>query len=97
LQVLSSYINRIVFSQISFSEKSINLKKISFTGFSFYFVIVRISDGRLGNQLFQFAFLATQAGKNEKIIAWGFEYLLSLFDLPPRPLGNKIWVFKANI
>jgi hypothetical protein len=44
-------------------------------------VIVRISDGRLGNQLFQFAFLATQAGKNEKIIAWGFEYLLSLFDI----------------
>jgi hypothetical protein len=57
-------------------------------------VIVRISDGRLGNQLFQFAFLATQAGKNEKIIAWGFEYLLSLFDIKD---GRFIFVNEDKI
>jgi hypothetical protein len=44
-------------------------------------MIIRISDGRLGNQLFQFAFLASYARKNEKITAWRFEYPLSLFDI----------------
>ena len=44
-------------------------------------MIIYFSDGRLGNNLFQFAFLASYAGKNEKIIVWGFEFLTSLFDV----------------
>ncbi len=44
-------------------------------------MIIYFSDGQLGNNLFQFAFLASYAGKNEKIIVWGFEFLTSLFDV----------------
>jgi hypothetical protein len=44
-------------------------------------MIVFLSEGGLGNQIFQFAFLASYAEKNEKIIVWGFEDIKSLFDV----------------
>jgi len=44
-------------------------------------MIIFLSEGGLGNQLFQFAFLASYAEKNEKIIVWGFEDINSLFDV----------------
>jgi hypothetical protein len=44
-------------------------------------MIIFLSEGGLGNQLFQFAFLASYAEKNEKIIVWGFEDISSLFDV----------------
>jgi hypothetical protein len=44
-------------------------------------MIIFLSEGRLGNQLFQFAFLASYAEKNEKIMVWGFKDINSLFDV----------------
>jgi len=44
-------------------------------------MIIFLSEGGLGNQIFQFAFLASYAEKNEKIIVWGFEDIKSLFDV----------------
>jgi hypothetical protein len=44
-------------------------------------MIIFLSEGGLGNQLFQFAFLASYAEKNEKIMVWGFEDIKSLFDV----------------
>ncbi len=44
-------------------------------------MIIFLSEGGFGNQLFQFAFLATYAEKNEKIIVWGFEDLTSIFEV----------------
>jgi hypothetical protein len=44
-------------------------------------MIIFLSEGGLGNQLFQFAFLASYAEKNEKIIVWGFKDINSLFNV----------------
>lgn len=44
-------------------------------------MIFFISDGRLGNQLFQYAFLVTIAKENEKIFAINMEQLLEGFDI----------------
>jgi hypothetical protein len=44
-------------------------------------MIIFLSEGGLGNQLFQFAFLASYAEKNEKIMVWGFKDINSLFDV----------------
>jgi hypothetical protein len=44
-------------------------------------MIIFLSEGGLGNQLFQFAFLASYSEKNEKIMVWGFKDINSLFDV----------------
>lgn len=43
-------------------------------------MLIFIADGRLGNNLFQYAFLKTIAGKREKIIVYGFDDLFKVFD-----------------
>ncbi len=45
-------------------------------------MILFLSDGRLGNQLFQYAFLNTIVKENEKIIALNMEYFIDKFDVP---------------
>lgn len=47
-------------------------------------MILFLSDGRLGNQLFQYAFLNTIAKDNEKIITSNMEQFVEKFDI-----GNK--------
>ncbi|MFP8967024.1 alpha-1,2-fucosyltransferase [Pokkaliibacter sp. CJK22405] len=42
-------------------------------------MIIFFSEGRLGNQVFQYAFLRTQANKNEKIISIGMDDLNQTF------------------
>lgn len=42
-------------------------------------MIFYFSEGRLGNQLFQYAFLVSIAKKNEKIIAYGMDQFIDLF------------------
>lgn len=44
-------------------------------------MILFLADGRLGNQLFQYAFLKTVQKKNEKIIVSGFEELIEVFEI----------------
>lgn len=44
-------------------------------------MIIFISDGRLGNQLFQYAFLSTISQDNEKIVAFNMQQLLKGFDI----------------
>ncbi|WP_373033601.1 alpha-1,2-fucosyltransferase [Sulfurovum sp.] len=44
-------------------------------------MILFLSDGRLGNQLFQFAFLNTIAKKDEKIIMMNIEQFSDIFDI----------------
>jgi hypothetical protein len=53
-------------------------------------MIFFISDGRLGNQIFQYSFLKTLAKTNEKIIALRMNHFLSIFNV-----NNKN--FKAPI
>ncbi len=54
-------------------------------------MILFLSDGRLGNQLFQYAFLNTIAKDNEKIIVSGFEDLKEVFEI-----DNIIFLNKKN-
>ncbi|MGC9123824.1 MAG: alpha-1,2-fucosyltransferase [Thermoplasmata archaeon] len=44
-------------------------------------MIIFFNEGRLGNQLFQFAFLETIKRDNEKIIGIGFDELYEVFDV----------------
>lgn len=44
-------------------------------------MIIFLSDGRLGNQLFQYAFLNTIAQRDEKIIALNMEQFVDNFDI----------------
>lgn len=44
-------------------------------------MILFLADGRLGNQIFQYAFLKTIQKSNEKIIVSGFENLLEIFEI----------------
>lgn len=44
-------------------------------------MILFLADGRLGNQLFQYAFLNSVAGKNEKIVAFNMQQLVDCFDI----------------
>ena len=44
-------------------------------------MILFLADGRLGNQLFQYAFLKTVQKNNEKIIVSGFEELIDVFEV----------------
>jgi len=44
-------------------------------------MIIFVSDGRLGNQIFQYAFLKTIAKDNEKIIAINMDRLQKVFDI----------------
>ncbi|MBU1217149.1 alpha-1,2-fucosyltransferase [bacterium] len=44
-------------------------------------MILFLADGRLGNQLFQYAFLKKIQKNNEKIIISGFEELLEVFEI----------------
>jgi hypothetical protein len=43
-------------------------------------MLIFISDGRLGNQIFQYAFLQTIRKPGEKIIVFGFDDLITLFE-----------------
>lgn len=43
-------------------------------------MILFIAEGRLGNQLFQYAFLQTIRRGNEKIFVYGFDELVEVFD-----------------
>ena len=43
-------------------------------------MIIFLADGRLGNQLFQYAFLKTLQKENEKIIVSGFEDIKEVFE-----------------
>lgn len=51
-------------------------------------MIIFIGDGRLGNQLFQYAFLNTIAKKNEKIVVVNMEQLIEIFDIENKNLKN---------
>jgi hypothetical protein len=60
-------------------------------------MILFISDGRLGNQLFQYAFLNTIAKEGEKIVTVNMEQFVDKFDIDNMnfkhlPLG-KYWKF----
>lgn len=44
-------------------------------------MILFLADGRLGNQLFQYAFLKTIQTNNEKILVSGFEELIEVFEI----------------
>jgi len=44
-------------------------------------VILFLADGRLGNQLFQYAFLKTVQKNNERIIVSGFDELIEIFEV----------------
>ena len=44
-------------------------------------MVLFFSSGRLGNQLFQYAFINTIKNKNEKVIVSGFEDLKEVFDI----------------
>ena len=47
-------------------------------------MILFFADGRLGNQLFQYAFLGTLRRGSERIVTSGFEEFLEIFEAPPR-------------
>ncbi len=51
-------------------------------------MIFFISDGRLGNQIFQYAFLNTLARKGEKVVCVNMDQFLSCFDM-----GNENFQF----
>lgn len=52
-------------------------------------MILFFADGRLGNQIFQYAFLKSIAQKNEKIIVLGFEDLKEVFEINDVLFLNK--------
>jgi len=52
-------------------------------------MILFLSDGRLGNQLFQYAFLNTIAKENEKIITANMEQFVDKFDIKNKNFTHK--------
>lgn len=56
-------------------------------------MILFLADGRLGNQIFQYAFLKTIQQNNEKIIVSGFENLLEVFEIDDIVNLNKKNIF----
>jgi hypothetical protein len=44
-------------------------------------VIIFISEGRLGNQLFQYCFLDKHKKENEKVVVFGFDQLMDVFQI----------------
>lgn len=54
-------------------------------------MITFLADGRLGNQLFQYAFLKTIQKNNEQIIVSGFEDLKEVFEI-----DDVFFLFKKN-
>ncbi len=52
-------------------------------------MIFFLSDGRLGNQLFQYAFLNTIAKENEKIITLNMEQFVDKFEIKNRNFVHK--------
>ena len=52
-------------------------------------MILFLADGRLGNQLFQYAFVKTIQKNNETIIVSGFEDLLEVFEVNDFIVWNK--------
>lgn len=51
-------------------------------------MIIFFSEGRLGNQLFQYAFLKTIQKENERIVVFGFDEFLNVFDVFDDTLVN---------
>lgn len=51
-------------------------------------MLIFIADGRLGNQLFQYAFLKTVANPNEKILTFNMEMLTEVFDIHDENFKN---------
>jgi len=47
-------------------------------------MLIFFADGRLGNQIFQYAFLKTIAKKDETIIIYNFDSMINVFDVPRR-------------
>ena len=47
-------------------------------------MLIFFADGRLGNQIFQYAFLKTIAKKNETLIICNFDSIIDVFDLSRR-------------
>ena len=61
-------------------------------------MIFFIADGRLGNQIFQYAFLKTIAKNNEKIVVTGFEELLEVFcGVEVLNINRKIKVLRGML
>ncbi len=62
-------------------------------------MILFFAAGRLGNQLFQYAFLRTIRREEEKVCVVGFDELMEVFDIKdvchwlPLPKGNRYWHF----
>ena len=52
-------------------------------------MIIFLADGRLGNQIFQYAFLKTIQKNNEKIVVSGFEDLKEVFEIDDIVFLNK--------
>ncbi len=44
-------------------------------------MLIFFADGRLGNQIFQYAFLKTIAKKNETLIIYNFDSIIDVFDI----------------
>ena len=44
-------------------------------------MLIFLGDGRIGNQIFQYAFLKTIQDNKEKIIVSGFEELKEVFEI----------------
>lgn len=55
----------------------------------FYSMMLFVSEGRLGNQIFQYAFLETIRKLNETLIVFGFDELIEVFDMPASFLNIK--------
>jgi len=47
-------------------------------------MLIFFADGRLGNQIFQYAFLKTIAKKDETLIIYNFDSMIDVFDVPRR-------------
>ena len=47
-------------------------------------MLIFFADGRLGNQIFQYAFLKTIARKNETLIIYNFDSIIDVFDVSRR-------------
>lgn len=63
-------------------------------------MILFYSDGRLGNQIFQLAFLRGIAKPGEKIVTFNLNKVLSVFDIDLKinniVVENKIWQFASR-
>jgi len=51
-------------------------------------MIIFVSEGQLGNQIFQYMFLKTIQRNNEKIIVFGFDELFNVFDIEDKTILN---------